>query len=66
MIQGTYRVSFNVDFDECGSKEEATQAVMAMLSEMMDDEEFPEVDFELVEEFDIEYGTEEEIEELEF
>lgn len=66
MIPGTYRVTFNVDFDSAGSKEEARQAVMAMLSEMIDDDESPEMDFELVEELDIEYCTEDEIEELEF
>ncbi len=60
MKMGKYRVSFDVDFDSAGSQEEAEQAVREMVIEMLDNEEFPKVEFELLEEFDPEYHTEEE------
>ena len=67
MKSGKYRVSFEVDLNDCKSKEEAEQAVAQMVSDACDDDTFPEVEFELLEELDIEYNTEEhELEELNF
>ena len=67
MNPGTYRVSFLVDFSDFVSQEEAQQAVAEMVSEMIDEDSFPEIEFELVDELDLEYNTEEdELEELNF
>ena len=67
MKTGTYTVSFNVDLTECEDEESAHAAVAAMVEEMLEGGEFPEVEFELVEEFEVDYKTEEdEVEELEF
>ena len=67
MKNGTYRASFIVELKDCGSEEEAQQTVAELISEALDDENFPELNFEMVEEFDVEYGTEEdELQELDF
>jgi hypothetical protein len=67
MNAGKYLVTFEVDFDNEGSHEEAVEAVREMLVEMIDQNEFPEIDFHLIEELDTEYQTEEnEVEELNF
>ena len=67
MNAGKYLVTFEVDFDSEGSHEEAVEAVREMLVEMIDKSQFPEVDFHLLEELDMEYQTEEnEVEELNF
>jgi hypothetical protein len=66
MKSGTYRVTLEVEIKDCQDKDEATNSLMAMFSEMIDDDLVPEVDFELLEEFDIEYQTEDEVQELEF
>jgi hypothetical protein len=67
MKSGTYRVSFVVELRNCGSKEEAEQAVGEMVSDACDVDEFPEVNFEMIEELDIEYNSDElELEELSF
>lgn len=67
MKPGKYFVFFEVDFDSEGSHDEATQAVKDMCLEMLQKDEFPEVKFDLIEEIDPEYNTEEdELEELNF
>lgn len=66
MKNGTYKVILTIDLFECADEEEARNAVADMLSGMLDDDEFPEVDFELVEELDMEYNTEDNIPELNF
>jgi hypothetical protein len=67
MKSGTYRISFDVELKDCGSKEEAAQSIAEYISEMLDDELFPDLEMEMIEEFDEEYGTdEEEIQELNF
>lgn len=67
MKSGTYQVSFNVDLANCEDADAALEALKRTVGRMIAKDEFPEVDFELVEEFDIEYETEEdEIQELNF
>ena len=67
MINGTYRVSFDVVLTDCQDEEDAKNAVGDMVESMIDVREFPEVNFELIEEEDVEYNTEEdELEELDF
>jgi hypothetical protein len=67
MISGTYNVKFQVDLTGCETKEEAELAIAQWISELLDEDTFPEVEFELVEELDMEYNTdEEELEELDF
>jgi hypothetical protein len=59
MKSGKYLVSFEVDLTDCKDEEEAQQEVASMVSEMLDEDNFPEVDFELLEELDLEYNSEE-------
>lgn len=66
MKSGTYKVTFHVDLVGCNNEEEAHSAVSQMVNEALDDDRFPELEFELVEELDEEYNTEEEVEELDF
>jgi len=66
MKNGTYKVVLTIDLFECADEEEGRNAVANMLSDMLDDDEFPEVDFELTEELDMEYNTENEPAELNF
>lgn len=67
MKSGTYKVSFTVDLRENLSIKEAEKAVAQMVSDACDDDQFPEVEFELIEEFEEEYNTEEEtVRELSF
>lgn len=66
MKPGTYRVTLEVNFEEHVTKDEADQALMAMFVQMEDDGLVPELEFELLEEFDLEYMTEDEVQELEF
>lgn len=67
MKTGTYKISFNVDLNECENEEEAKMALFHMFQNMMDEGDFPEVEFDLLEEFDLEYMVEEnELKELEF
>jgi hypothetical protein len=67
MTPGSYRVSFVVDLTDCNSKEEAFQAIAAMVGDMLDEDNFPDLELELVEELDIEYQVEEdEVPELNF
>ena len=67
MKTGKYRVSFEVDLQECQSEEHAREAVGEMCLELLEQGEFLEVEFELLEEFDLDYMIEEdEVEELSF
>jgi hypothetical protein len=69
MKNGTYKVSFLVEFEVeltgYSNEEEASVAVQGMVKNALDEDNFPEVNFELIEELDPEYNTEEdEVEEL--
>ena len=66
MINGTYRVSFEVTLKNHASEEEAHESIKGMVNELLEEDNFPELNFELVEEEDEEYETEEEVEELNF
>lgn len=67
MKNGTYRVSFEVNLNSCKNKAHAKREVASMVTEMIENDDFPEVDFELTEAEDVEYNTEEdEVQELNF
>lgn len=67
MKSGTYRVSFEIELTDCRDQDEAALAVAQMVSDAIDDSDFPELEFELLEALDMEYNTEEnELEELNF
>ena len=67
MKNGKYLVAFEVNLNNCNSEEEAIEAIRLMVSDMIDEDKFPEVIFDIVEEEDIEYNTEEdELAELDF
>ena len=66
MKSGTYKVSFEVELTDCENEESARLALFRMISDLMDDDEFPEVNFELTEELDMEYNTEDVVPELNF
>jgi hypothetical protein len=59
MKNGKYEVRFEVDLRDCKTKEQAIESTREMVSEMIDSDDFPEVDFTLVEELDIEYADHE-------
>ncbi len=67
MKTGKYKVSFYVDLNDCEKLEDAEVAVATLIEEALDEHSFPELHFELVEEFELEYQLEhDEIEELSF
>ena len=70
MKNGRYKVSFNVVLSDCNEEdgeEVAFDAVTEMVRDMLEEDELPELNFELLKEFDIEYETEEdELPELNF
>jgi len=66
MKAGKYKVSFYVDFVKPCTETKAKLFVAHLVSEMIDSDNFPEVNFELEEEFDLEYNTDEEVDELNF
>lgn len=66
MKPGRYEVTIEVNFEQSVTKDEADQGIMTMFSHMIDDDVIPELEFELLEEFDLEYTREDEIKELEF
>lgn len=67
MKSGVYKVSFVVELNDCLDQDEAESAVASLVSDILDEDKFPEVKFELLEEFDVEYNTEEnEVPELNF
>ncbi len=68
MKNGTYQVSFQVDLSSLVTEEEANAAIRGMIEEMLLDDEFPEVNFELLEEHEVEYSQDEDdgVEELNF
>jgi len=67
MKPGIYKVYFEVEITACEDEQEATLAVGEMVKDMVELGNFPEVNFELVEEHFPEYAEEEdEVEELNF
>lgn len=66
MKNGTYKVTFEVELANCLDEDEAKEAIGVWMNETLDNNEFPEVVLELVEEEDLEYETEDEIQELNF
>jgi len=68
MKPGTYRVSFIVDLNEEYTEDQAHSVIGGMIADALDEDNFPELNFETVEEFDLEYHLEEEdeVEELNF
>lgn len=67
MKSGTYKVSFIVDLNDCDTLDDAEKAIAGLVSDTLDEDTFPELELELVDEFDIEYHTEEdEVPELDF
>jgi len=67
MKSGKYRVSFEVELQECQSEECARDAIGEMCLELLEQGEFWELGLELLEEFDLDYMVEEdEVEELSF
>ncbi len=68
MKPGKYKVTFEIELsnsDDMNSLD-ATESVKDMCQEMIDNNEFPELEFELLEEHFPEYEFEDEIEELSF
>jgi len=69
MKNGTYKVSFEFEMDLKGfsNEEEANEAVQGLIEESIRNGEFPEVNFVLTEEIDMDYEIEEdEVQELNF
>ena len=68
MKNGSYRVSFEVDLTGYENEQEANEAIKGMVEEMLSEDTFPEVNFELIEEFEPDYFLEEDtgVEELDF
>lgn len=60
MKSGIYKVSFDVELTNYMTEDEAKQAVMEMVEEMLQEEEFPEVELELLDGVDLDYTLEEE------
>lgn len=67
MKNGRYKVYFEIDIKNCTTQEDAENTILSLLFDSIEGPTvFPEVFFELKEEFEIDYHTEEEIKELEF
>jgi hypothetical protein len=67
MKSGKYKVSFTFELGENMSMEKVEEKLAELISDACDDDNFPVWDFELLEEFEVEYNTEEEtLEELSF
>lgn len=67
MKSGIYRVSFNVNLTSCENEDEALDLIKGMCREMLEEDSFPEANFELVDEMEMEYAFEEdEVQELNF
>lgn len=67
MKTGTYRVYFDVTLTDCADEDEAKQEIIRGFNEMVDDDLLPEMEFELTEEFDLEYqDQEDDVKELSF
>lgn len=67
MKSGTYIVSFEVELTDCEDINEAEGAVRGMVENLIEEGEFPEVNFQFVEGTEQEYTQEEdEVEELDF
>ena len=67
MKNGRYLVSFEVDLSNHKDEDEAQDSINTLLEEAMLENQFPKVNFELLEELDEEYTTEDDgLEELDF
>ena len=66
MKNGTYKVTFEVELANCLDEDEAREAIGVWMNETLDNNEFPEVVLELTEEEDLEYETDDEVQELNF
>lgn len=67
MKNGHYKVTLNVDIKNCVTEDDALQAVATLLVNSMESNgPNLEVNFELVEEHEVEYHTEDVVKELEF
>jgi hypothetical protein len=67
MKTGKYKVSFLVDLDHCDDESDAIEAMKTMFQEQLDEDGFPDVEFELIEGVDLEYVLEpEEVAEVNF
>ena len=66
MKPGIYRMTIDIEISDCKDKDEAVESVMTMFGEMIDSNLVPEVEFDLLEEFELDYILEDEIQELEF
>lgn len=59
MKSGKYTVEFNVNLTDCEDEDQAREALKKMFNDMLDNDELPQMGFDLVEEIDPEYATEE-------
>ena len=67
MKNGTYLVSFYVDLNDCADENEAEEMVATLVSDTLDEGNFPEIRLELIEEIDEDYTQDEdELEEVSF
>ena len=67
MISGTYKVSFDLELKGYENEEEATLAIAEWVRDMMEEDNFLDLAFELTSEDDSEYALrEDELEELDF
>lgn len=65
MKNGIYKITLNMQLTNFKTEEEAVEAIAAYLVDQ-DDETDTVVNFEMLEEFDPEYHTEDEVDELNF
>lgn len=61
MKNGLYKVSFMVEINDCATEEEGAAVTASLINDALDDDNFPELEFELVEEFELEYNSDEEL-----
>jgi hypothetical protein len=66
MKPGRYKVTVEIDFPEQLTYSEAVTASMGVFEELIEEGLEPEVEFRLVQELDMEYHTDDVVEELEF
>jgi hypothetical protein len=61
MKNGLYKVTFMAHINDCVTEEEGAEVVASLINDALEDDQFPEVEFELVEELNMEYNTDEEL-----
>ena len=67
MKSGTYTIGFNVDLTGCETEEEAQVAVREMCRNLLEDDNFPEVELHFVEGTELDYTLDDdEFQELNF